>query len=282
MKRFVSILISISMLLLVFSGCSGSDQEQSTEPQHETTQVEQEDPAQTSLTEDKPEITTSGNETPETTEPDGSTGSPATPAEGYGKYVEMKSGAYERISAKIEVHDELALTVGMALLPVIMIDLSLIIVSVLGMEGGEAALRMLAAEDVVVEQNGQVYSVTYTDEEGGKFLQTTEYFPDADALKSTITTDGTEAVFFEYTKAGNGYASHYYTLNEESNDYTLITTFFDESNITAFGVATINAPPESIIGKSDLTSEFVVNDEMYVILENDILTALIDGELKTY
>ena len=42
------------MLLLVFSGCSGSDQEQSTEPQHETTQVEQEDPAQTSLTADKP------------------------------------------------------------------------------------------------------------------------------------------------------------------------------------------------------------------------------------
>lgn len=260
------------MILLVFSGCSGPEKAEPTEQQQEETEAGGE----------VPEITTPEAETPDPTEPDEITGPPAIPAEGYGKYIEMKSAAYDRISAKIEENDELALSVGLGLLPVAMIDLSLIPVSVLGMEGGEAALRMMTSDDVVIEQNGQVYSVTYTDSEGAEYKQTAEFDPAADTLKSTVMMDGKEAIFFEYTKAGNGYASHYYTANEESNDFTLITTFFDESNITAFGVETVSSSPESILGKTDLTSEFVVNDEMYVILQDGVLTVMNEGELKTY
>ncbi len=282
MKRTISVLISICLILLVLPGCSSAKKGQPTMPWQEKTEAGSEEPDQTSPVSGKPEATTPGEETSGQNDLSSLTDLPTIPAEGYSRYLTMKSNAYDRINAKIEEYEELSFTVGMALLPVIMVDLSFILVSVLGIEGGEAALRMMTADDVVIEKNGQVYSITYTDEEGGKFIQTAEFFSDQDAIKSTVATDGKETAIFEYTKVGNGYASHYYSANEESDDYTLITTFFDESNISAFGVTTVSDAPESIIGKPDLTAEYVVNDEMYIILEDGTLTVMIDGELNTY
>ncbi|MGI6175150.1 MAG: hypothetical protein ACOYJC_03075 [Christensenellales bacterium] len=267
MKKTISILITLCVLILVFSGCSGAaDAPESTQSQSQSTAPDDQNSSQS----DEP----SSQYTDQ-----GSTG---TPSAGYSKYVEIKGLSYERISKKLEEHEELALSVGMAILPVVMVDLSLIPLTVLGVEGGEAALGILSAQDVKIQQNGSVYSITYKDNEGKSIEQTCEYDKTADSMKSMVMQDGKETIFFEYVNLGESYASQYYTSDTDSGDYTLITCFFDESSITAFGIETTNKKPDSIFGNASPTSEFVINDDMYFILEDNQLTVLTDGEMKTY
>jgi len=215
-------------------------------------------------------------------EPSAPAGKASAPADSYQNYIDQKSKAYERLTSKIEENSELALTAGLALLPVVMVDLALLPLTIVGVDGGEAALAVLGMEGVKVAQDGNTYTITYKDTEGKSITQTCEYDAKSDSIKSVIKDGDKQTMFFEYVYIGGGYASQYYMLNEEEGNYTLITSYFNDSDFVGFGIATAKKEPASIYKNGKLSSDFIVNDESYFMLEGDVMTIFTEGEKKTY
>ena len=208
----------------------------------------------------------------------------ASPSESYLKFVELKSAAYERISDKLSASEDMDISmVSMAMLPVVMIDLSLLPLTVLTSDpsSSAAALGMMGMSGVDVKQNGQEYVISYSDEDGNVFTQTSEYEKATDSLQSSLSSPDGESIYFEYTRVGDGYASQTFMKNDDGS-FLLIKSYFDESNISAFGIESADAKPNSIIGKAaGLNKEFVINDELYTIFENGQLLVVQDGTEKT-
>ena len=227
-----------------------------------------------------------GNSTAEASQnpSDGSSfAKPATISDSYKAYSDMKSAAYQSISEKIEQQDSLYLSVGMSLLAVVMVDLSFLPLTMIGMEGGMSALAILGMNDVDVEQKGDSYTIAYTNAEGEKITQTCEYDAPSDSVRSVITLEGTlyDSLILEYARSGEGYVCQYIT-QMENGDYDVLSMYFNGSGDVAIGMATTSAQPGSIYKKAGLDADFVLNDSSYFLLENGKLTVLIDGEIKTY
>jgi hypothetical protein len=171
----------------------------------------------------------------------------------------------------------------MSLFTVAAVDLSLIPLTVVSAgEGGEMALEMLGMTDINVTHNGNDYSVSYKDPEKGTVTQACKYDPATDSLQSTITdSTGKETMFFEYVRIGNGYASHYYMDNGDGT-FTELTSFINDTDTAAFGIASASAQPASILGNTSLNEDFVKTAETYFILKGDSLKVFENGEEKTY
>ncbi len=208
---------------------------------------------------------------------------PSDPSSSYSAYITVKGNAYDRINKKLEANEELYMSVGMSLFTVSMVDLALIPLTVVSLgEGSEAALEMLGMTDAKITNNGNDYSLTYSDPENGSVTMTCKYDPATDSVQSTLAdATGKEAMFFEYVRIGGGYASQYYMDNGDGT-FTLVTSFINETDTAAFGIQSADAQPASIFGNTSLNKDFVVNDEAYFILEGDSLTLLENGEAKTY
>ena len=207
-----------------------------------------------------------------------------SPAEAYEKYTEMKSNAYGNISGKIAEHNELALSAGMAILPMAMVDLTLIPLTIIGEKGGGMALAFLGMGDIDVKQKGNVYTITYNTSEDETITQICEYDAATDSMKSTITNteDSLTTLIFEYTKCGNGYVSQYAMKDGQGGDYTLTKMYFNEDGDITIGIETISGSPDSIFKKTGLTADFARNGSSYFALEGGTLTVFGDGETKTY
>ena len=265
MKKTILILLALCMVLAM-AGCSGSAK----------TPVKTAEATQTQTP--APTVSAPSN--------GGSSSAIAgTPSESFSKYMDAKGKAYDRISDKIEDNDELSLSVGLTILPITMVDLTLIPLTVVGLDNqaGISALQILGMQNATISQNGSVYTITYKDNDGNTMTQTCEYDQATDSMRSVIKdSKGKEAMFFEYVKVGKGYASQYYMLDDQKNTYSLITSFFDESNVVAFGIASAKKEPTSIFKNAALTKDFVVNKEAYFILENNKLSVLEKGKVKVY
>jgi len=201
----------------------------------------------------------------------------------FARYTDMKGKAYERVSAKIEEKPELGMY-AMTLLPITMMDLALIPLTIVDMDETAAAMTLgfLGAENVKVSKDGNKRTVTYTDSEGKSVKFAADYDQATDSVQAAITDDtGKEALFFEYVKVGGGYASQYYSAESEGST-EVITAFFDESNITAFGFKKSAGKPGSIFKNTGITADLVKGGDTYVVMQDGKTTVHENGQDKTY
>lgn len=224
-----------------------------------------------------------------------SSASADTPSGAYTNYITVKDDAYNRISDKVDADDTgaLALSVGMALLPVVMTDLELLPLTLVGLDSSAfSALSLLGMTGVDVKQDGGVYTITYTQSNGSSsdddsaatastVTQTCEYDAATNSMKSVVTTDGEETMYFEFVAAGNAYASQYYSQNSDGT-YDLIKCFVNDTDTAAFGVETATAEPASIYKNTGLTEDFVKSETSYFMLDGDQLTVFDNGTVSTY
>ena len=284
MKKYIAILLVFMLLTISFTGCSAIGKKiansiKDSQSGNSDNGGEQEE-AQPEAAQDKP-AQESGADKPVL----GGVGFD-NPSDSYAKYTELKSAAYDRINDKLSASEDPEIAMAsMSLLPVIMSDLTLLPLTVLTADQQAAgiALSMLGMKDVKIAQNSKEYTITYANEDGDTFTQTCVYDKATDSMQSTLSgskSDG-ETMYFEYTRAGKGYASQMFSKNDDGG-YTLVLCFFDDSNIAAFGVKSVDSKPASIIGSgASLNKDFVKNDEMYAIFEVDALTIMQDGTEKT-
>jgi len=206
------------------------------------------------------------------------------PSEAYEEYTKMKSTAYDSINEIISEHTELALSVGLALFPIVSVDLTLIPLTMIGSDGGELALAFLGMGNIKIDQNGDKYTIKYTDSKEVEMIQTCEFDAAADSMRSIISdaAGSLETMIFEYTKSGDGYVSQYCMYQEQSGEYMLIKMYFNADGDVAIGIETVSSEPDSIYKKTGLTSDFAKNDSFFVLLQAGKLTVTNNGETKTY
>jgi hypothetical protein len=278
MRKTITVIAAIAMVFTMFAGCA-SVKPQASQPSGTVS----EEPASTPAAVSEDPAVSAEPETSPAAETSAAAGVPTNPTDSYTAYINVKSGAYERISKKIEGNDELALSVGMSLFTVGAVDLALVPLTVVSAgEGGEAALEMLGLTDVKVAQNGNDYTVSYTDPQNGAVSLACKYDPATDSLQSTVSdSTGKETVFFEYVKIGSGYASQYYIDNGDGT-FTELTSFINDTDTAAFGIKSADVKPASIMGNTSLNEDFVKTAETYFILKGDALTLFENGAEKTY
>ncbi|MDR0489981.1 MAG: hypothetical protein LBH28_01875, partial [Oscillospiraceae bacterium] len=184
---------------------------------------------------------------------------------------------------KIKEHNELYLDIGFSLLAIVMVDLSYLPVSMLGLEGGMSALSMLGINDAKVDQKGDTYTISYKNGEDERLVQICEYDASSDSVRSTISMEGSSSsdLVMEYVSSGDGYACQYFS-RMDNGEYDLITMFFSANGDVAIGMSTVSKEPGSIYKNTGLKADFVLNDESYFLLEGGKLTVFSDGEKKTY
>ena len=281
MKKYIAVLLVFMLLTMSFTGCSAIGKKIAS-----SIKGAQSDSAGGEQAEAQPEAAQDESASAGANKPVlGGVGFDS-PSDSYAKYTELKSAAYDRINNKLSASEDPEIAMAsMSLLPVVMSDLALLPLTVLtaDQQAAGVALSMLGMKDVKISQNGKEYTITYANQDGDTLTQTCVYDKATDSMQSTLTgsaSDG-ETMYFEYTRAGNGYASQMFSKNDDGG-YTLVLSFFDDSNIAAFGVKSVDTKPASIIGSgAGLNKDFVKNDEMYAIFEGDALTIMQDGTEKT-
>lgn len=278
MRKTITIIAALAMVLTLFAGCA-QVKPQASQPSGKVS----EEPASTSAAVSEDPAVSAEPETSPAAEASASAGVPTNPTDSYTAYMNVKGAAYDRLSKKIEGNDELSLSVGMSLFTVGAVDLALVPLTVVSAgEGGEMALEMLGMTDVKVTQNGNDYSVSYKDPQNGTVTLACKYDPATDSLQSTVSdSTGKESMFFEYVKIGSGYASQYYMDNGDGT-FTELTSFINDTDTAAFGIKSADAKPASIMGNASLGEDFVKTAETYFILKGDALTLFENGAEKTY
>jgi hypothetical protein len=283
MKKIAVIIMLLAMVLSLLGGCFKLPKNTSSKPSELQSDNEDKDSPDVEETEDA-DVT----DLAEVEDTDPNAGvveslAPATnPSEGYSNYITYKSAAYDRVVAASESSDSLSMTVAMGYLGVAMVDLSLISLTMFteDLQSSEMAMAILGMADAKITNNGNDYTITYTDAEGASIKQTCSYDPVKDQMESVLyDADGNITMFFEYVFLGGAYAAQYYFTSGDG--YEVIRSYFDKDNIAAFGTMTATDEPASILGQSNFGADFVENEQSYVILDGTKLTAFDNGTITT-
>ncbi len=207
MKKTISLLLAVLMLSVLFAGCGTAQN------------------AANPLPADDNEVVEESPETPADKPADGLADVPAdnggavsggTASESYTAYLEAKNAVITKLTDGLSSNADVGMAV-LSFMGVDMIDLAVLPASFfgLGQESVQMGLAMLGGTDVKYTENGNSYSVTYTDEEGKKYVFSGTYDAAADALVCTGSTDGSDDIYSEYRKTLFGYVGQYYFLNDD-------------------------------------------------------------------
>jgi hypothetical protein len=174
-------LIAVLLLVAVFAGCGGPTKS---------------DPVPTNDNVASDESAVS-KETPAVSEAAGGSSDidyGANLAESYAAYLEAKNAVIVKITDGLSNNPDAGMAV-LSFLGVGMTDLALLPVSFFGMgqETMEMGLSMMGATDIQYAENGNNYTVTYSDKENKKFTYSGTYNPAIDALACTVAANGAES-----------------------------------------------------------------------------------------
>ena len=234
MKKVLCMLMAVLFLVVVFSGCGGP-----TKP----------DPVPKNDNESLNESTVS-KETPAVSEVAGGssdTDNGANLAESYAAYLEAKNAVIVKITDGLSNNPDAGMAV-LSFLGVGMTDLALMPISFFGMgqETMEMGLSMMGATDIQYTENGNNYTVTYSDKENKKYVYSGKYDPAADALTCTVAANGAESTYSEYRKTTFGYTGQYYFLNEDGTTSIYMIAVNGEDGI--IGISTTPGKPAALTG----------------------------------
>jgi len=275
MKKVISLVLSLLLAALSFTGCTGTVVNDNAQPT---------DIPQVTMV---PGATAAQTQTPvETTSPVSISDSEtyATPAESYAAYTEVKAAAMQKVSDKLNQYPDLSLTVGMSFLAVAMVELQVMGLVVMNEDPASAAsvLEMLGASNVNVQSNGNGYVLTYSNSEGVSVTQNAAYDRDTDSLSTVLADeDGNSIVVMEYVRVDGGYAALYYVVSEPN----LIISCYMTDEIVAFGIDETDDPIDSIQAlyqNTSVTSDMIVNDDLYLIVTGDQMTVHENGVETVY
>lgn len=234
MKKVLCLLIAVLLLVAVFAGCGGPIKS---------------DPV---LTNDNgaSDESAESKETPAVSEAAGDSSDidyGANLAESYAAYLEAKNAVIVKITDGLSNNPDTGMAV-LSFLGVGMTDLALLPVSFFGMgqETMEMGLSMMGATDIQYTENGNNYTVTYSDKENKKFTYSGTYTPAIDALTCTVAADGVESTYSEYRKTSLGYIGQYYFLNDDGSTSIYMIAVDGEDGI--IGISTTPGKPAALTG----------------------------------
>ena len=237
MKKIIFVLLAVLMLSFLFTGC-GKPSANNGATSEDNASAEDVVDAEDDVDAEEPTEIPADN---------GASSSGSMVADSYTAYIEAKGVVIGKISEGLSSNPDTAFT-ALSMLGVTMVDLAIIPVSFfgLGQQSVEMGLSMFGATDVKYTENGNSYSVTYTDEEGVTYNFSGTYDAAADVLVCTATTDGKENIYSEYHKTSFGYVGQYYFLNEDGTTSIYLVAVDGENG--TIGISTAPGKPAALTG----------------------------------
>ena len=262
---------AIILVVLLLAGCGGgapsdkakneTDAKARQNEQQGAPQQQDESPAE-ERQEGKPEQPQDAN----------ASGSPATPGEAYGAFVEAKGELVNRLLDALASNPDTVMY-SMTFLGLTMVDLTLIPISSfgLGQAAAEMGLAFFNAENVEYSksESGKQYSIKYRNDEGEECEVQGEYDKGADALKCAAKLNGEEIVRFEYRKTSFGYVSQTCTFGEDGAYVYLMSVSGKDG---AVGIKQAAELPPSLTGSE--TIDFPKQCPEWFAIEGDKVTGV--------
>ncbi len=265
MKKTLYVLIAVLLLAALFAGCGG--QSKSDQPPAGVKETQQ--PAQSEAstapesadTADLPELPAAGS---------------GTVAKSYAAYSEAKSALITRLTEGLSNNPDTGMAV-FSFFGVTMVDVATLPVSFFGsgQQAAEIGLSMVGATNVKYTENGNSYTISYSDDENNTYEFSGTYDPAADALTCTATANGKESIFMEYRKTAFGYAGQYYMLNDDGTTTTYVVATDGENGTVGFMSAA--KKPAALTG-SEAADFPKACDEWYSIQGTTITGKTSDGK----
>ena len=144
---------------------------------------------------------------------------PANASESYLEYMEAKSELSSLITDALSSNSDIGLEDTMSLLGVVMVEMSMLPASSMGLGLGaaEAGLGFLGAEDVQYTEDGNRYIITYNSQDGEGYEFEGVYDEAADALvSSNILVDDNGGIYYEYRRMPFGYVGQAYAFEGDT------------------------------------------------------------------
>jgi hypothetical protein len=241
MKKTISLLIAVLMLIALFAGCGGQSNTKPSTADNEASEnsaVSEKEAADVS--EDAPANSS------------GDVVSGGTAADSYTAYINAKGVVVNKIADGLTNNEDTALT-AMSVLGFTMADMALIPASFFGLgeQSVESGLSMLSATDVQYTENGNSYTIAYktvADEENASkaYSFSGTFDPATDSLTCTASTDGVETITAEYHKTSFGYVGQYYFSNEDGTTKLYLVAVDGEDG--TIGISTTPGKPAALTG----------------------------------
>lgn len=154
---------------------------------------------------------------------DGNSKLSATPTEftaqqSYAAYMEAKSELTDALTDALSDNPDYAME-SMALLGVVLVDVAIMPAAFLGLGQDAVAngLAVLGGTDVKYTENGNLYTVTYKNQNGETYEFQAKYDPAADVLVCEVISGGEdEGIYYEYRKAPFGYVGQIYSFERDA------------------------------------------------------------------
>lgn len=203
----------------------------------------------------------------------------ADPAGSYNAYSEARNLAFENIAMVLGSDPEFYMELEPTLMASMSVDFS--VMPVMALDGKEETLSMLEHLDfsgVKIEQQDDGYVITFKGPDGADYTQSCTYDASLDHMQSQVAgAGGNETAFFEYVRAGDGYAGQYYISGAE---YPLVK-IFTSADYAAIGVGTSSEKPAGITKDAVLGPDLVKGCDVYFVLKGKELTVFYNGETRT-
>jgi hypothetical protein len=195
----------------------------------------------------------------------------------YTKFLEKKEESIDQLQDLIDEYDNFALS--LAMLPFVMVDLVIVPASICGLDE-EAAMPTLGMlfTNVDYKRNGDKCTVTYDDSNGKKVRFEAEYDSKTDSATISIYDDNDKlSLVSEYSKIKDGYASQYYSYNDDGTT-SLFKSIFVGDNIYSSAYEDVNKPV-SIFKNNKIDIDFAQDGTTwYIELVDGVSKVLFDGE----
>ncbi len=261
MKKVLVFILALMTISFVFAGCNPapSDDAQKTVDVSESVSADTSVPAA--------ESPASGNA------PALSTG---TAAESYSAYVNAKTAVITKLSEGLSSNEQTAFA-SMTMLGVTMADLVMLPAGFFGAgeESVNAGLSLFGYIDIKYTENGNSYSVSYTDNQGDSYVFSGTYDAAADALVCTAQKNGKDYFFSEYRRTSYGYVSQYYFINDDGT--TGLYQFTLSGADGALGYSTTQTSQPAALTGSESADFPTALPEWYSITGSAIKGVMSDG-----
>lgn len=215
-----------------------------------------------------------GTDTPSTTD--------ASVAGAYTRYIEAKSESYDKLNAVIEANDTLALSLGLALLPIAMIDLAAIPMTLLQADNtaAQAAAGFLSLNNMTLENDGRHFSMSYKSDEGESYVWEGDFDAATDSVTCTVKTDDKLSMIIEFT-GDRGWAGQHYMQNDDGT-FSIIK-YMSVGDNYGFGITnSVSGEPPSIFKNNPDSFDYIKDCETWVCFVDGKGESMYDGEITKF
>lgn len=198
-----------------------------------------------------------------------------TISESYEKYVALKNEVYTELMDKMGEDEQYNISLSMGLLGFSGVDLTFIPLTFCGLEN-QAAVAGLSFlyKDIDYKSTKDSCKITFTSDKE-TMSYNSKYDKKTDSLQTKVYSGDKLIAISEYTKLNSGYATQYYSVDEEAISYKSI--FSDGKMIV--GIVKDASEPESLYKNSDMaTEEWTKSQYLWAKYDNGIVTSILEGK----